>query len=106
MNITHLKQITMISLPAPVVGVLKFAWQNGRRLINRFYFKLFHPRTVMLDVVCTQEGQLNQPVVIDYRASTATPTSSRSTATTAASPSTRWSSTRASGKGRVRTLAS
>jgi FkbM family methyltransferase len=66
MNIARLKELTVTRLPTPAVGLLKTVWQTGRRLINRFYFKLFQRRTVVLDVLRTEEGQLNQPVVIDY----------------------------------------
>lgn len=66
MNITHLKELAVAGLPSSVSGLLKTVWQTGRRLINRYYFKLFQRRTVMLDVLHAEEGQLNQPVVVDY----------------------------------------
>lgn len=66
MNIARLKELTVTRLPAPIVGRLKAVWQEGRRLINRFYFKVFERRTVMLDVLRVDEGQLNQPVVVDF----------------------------------------
>ena len=66
MNIARLKELTVTRLPHPIVGLLKAVWQEGRRLINRFYFKIFERRTVMLDVLRTDQGQLNQPVVVDF----------------------------------------
>lgn len=66
MKIARLKELIATGLPSPVVQMLKSIWQTGRRLTNRFYFKLFQPRTVMFDVVSAEEGQLNQPIVIDY----------------------------------------
>jgi FkbM family methyltransferase len=65
-NIARLKQLLVTHLPATAVDLMKIVWQTGRRLTNRVYFKLFQRGTVVFDVLCAQEGQLNQPVVIDY----------------------------------------
>ena len=65
-KIARLKELALTSLPMPLGSFLKVVWQTGRRLINRLYFNLFERQTVVLDVLHAQEGQLNQPVVIDY----------------------------------------
>ena len=66
MNKYRIKHWLSAMLSPSILNLITEVWRSGARAINRTYFKLFCRDVVMLDTVRVQEGQHNQPFVIDY----------------------------------------
>jgi FkbM family methyltransferase len=65
-SINSLKQILNKYLPNKIFIVLKRLWQLSRRLLNKQYFIIKYPNTIVLYPNSDSTGQHNQPEIIDY----------------------------------------
>lgn len=66
MSINSLKQILDKYLPNKIFIILKKTWQLSRRFLNKLYFIIKYPNTIVLYPNSDSTGQHNQPEIIDY----------------------------------------
>jgi len=65
-SIDKLKKILSKYLPIRILKILKNIWQLSRRLLNKIYFIIKYPNTIVLYSRLDSTGQNNQPEIIDY----------------------------------------